>query len=1373
MTQNATSAAPHDDEMDAASLQQRMRIRQYMPADHAAVVTLFVDGMRSYAGHQGEGNHQYIQRCLEGDLADIPGTYIAPGGNFWVATLASEEGEDEIIGTIAYERKAARDGEVRRLSVKSSFRRFGIGRVLVSHLEQWAKAHGFASVSLNTGTVMHDAVHFYKKIGYAVTKVENESGDMSSAAAASDAMRVRQFVSADAAAVAELFAEGMNSYPAHQNAYNAAYVASCLREDLAEIEAVYLERGGNFLVATMSASRTLTEARGMQEHEEVVVGMVGLERLPSSGSEVIGELRRLSVRADCKRHGVGRLLVDHLERWARESGFARINLSTGVVMREANAFYTKLGYRFVGEEPEAPEYMLAIAGTPVIEIRQFRLQDYDDICTLFRNGMMFYTDPSHEHHCVWLDYIKNSLATDLADIEGFYVQRAGCNFFTATATNAATGEQEIVGSIGIERKSDDLAELRRVSVKAEYRRYGIGKLLINHATEWVREHGYSRLTLSTAATQHLAIKFYEALGYAFTRTSFRAEDHAAVVELFSAGMLLYATTEDIAFWESYVKKSIVGDIADIHGVYIQPGGNFWIAAVEGEVVGMVGFEAKTEREGDLRRLAVKASARGFGIGRQLVAQVEKWANENGFATVKLGTGEGMHHARKLYALLGYEHTHTVVFNREPLLREMWFAKTVVREFREEDLPDAVALFSAGMMHYAVEGHPQYCVWVDYVRNTLATDLADVRGHYMARGGGFWVATMKTASAADDGGEEIVGILGVNQQSDGVGELARMSVKKQFRRFGIGQTLLEHVERWAAAHGFTTLTLSNGDMMTQAHNFYLKLGYAYTRTTVLCPEPLFEVKHFEKRIAIETRASAGVVIRQYCTKDHAAIVELFSSGMLLYATENFDFWQGYVDSSVKDDLANVHGVYIQPGGNFWVATIEDEIVGMVGLEAKPEREGELRRMSVKNSARRYGVGRLLVAELERWAKESGYAKVWLSTGAVMAQACKFYLSLGYEQTHTEVFSHDPYFEAVKLEAVVIPDIPRTPDAAPPEVRIRQYQLSDQQQVEALFESGMIYYADLYADTIPGIHNMWRSYVQESIDDDLSKIEQVYLTPGGNFWVATVTGAANGDGKEKVVGMVALEKKADGQGELRRMSVSSEYRRFGLGRRLVAHLEAWAKENGYTKVRLSTGAIMKNAVKFYPSIGYELIRTEIVNVDPDQKADVLKKKQHGGVDVARERRRGARVHRPRAGRAPCDDLQQVALPLLHAREGRDAAGRRPVPRRGARPEARRSLGRRHSERAGAADGTPHGAQRVPEQGDDRRRLGRRGALPVGEAHGDAARGRGHQALRVRWSCTHRLSARSTAGAQRKVFVQTVDGQLFNLMAVSPQQLLVSLR
>uniref|UniRef100_K3XAQ3 N-acetyltransferase domain-containing protein n=1 Tax=Globisporangium ultimum (strain ATCC 200006 / CBS 805.95 / DAOM BR144) TaxID=431595 RepID=K3XAQ3_GLOUD len=150
---------------------KRVRMRQYAPEDHAAVVQMFVNGMRSYEGHQGPGNAMYIKWSLETDMAEIVGTYIAPGGNFWVATL--EDGE--IIGMIAYQKKET-EGELRRLSVKSEYKRFGLGKFLVAYLETWAKANGFKTVALNTGAVMHDAIAFYHKIGYTLTKIENTSG---------------------------------------------------------------------------------------------------------------------------------------------------------------------------------------------------------------------------------------------------------------------------------------------------------------------------------------------------------------------------------------------------------------------------------------------------------------------------------------------------------------------------------------------------------------------------------------------------------------------------------------------------------------------------------------------------------------------------------------------------------------------------------------------------------------------------------------------------------------------------------------------------------------------------------------------------------------------------------------------------------------------------------------------------------------------------------------------------------------------------------------------------------------------------------------------------------------------------------------------
>lgn len=166
---------------------------------------------------------------------------------------------------------------------------------------------------------------------------------------------------------------------------------------------------------------------------------------------------------------------------------------------------------------------------------------------------------------------------------------------------------------------------------------------------------------------------------------------------------------------------------------------------------------------------------------------------------------------------------------------------------------------------------------------------------------------------------------------------------------------------------------------------------------------------------------------------------------------------------------------------------------------------------------------------------------------------------------------------------------------PEVRIRQFQPSDEEQVAQLYAAGIRYYERSYGEPHSDAIAFWENHIRKNVSDDLDKIEQVYLAAGGNFWVATVSEDGGNIGKERVVGMVALEKKADGEGELRRMSVSSEFRRSGLGRRLVSHLEAWAKENAFKRVELSTASIMGNALSFYPSLGYTYARSEVLQAE----------------------------------------------------------------------------------------------------------------------------------------------------------------------------------
>ncbi|KAG6615412.1 N-acetyltransferase-like protein [Phytophthora cinnamomi] len=167
----------------------------------------------------------------------------------------------------------------------------------------------------------------------------------------------------------------------------------------------------------------------------------------------------------------------------------------------------------------------------------------------------------------------------------------------------------------------------------------------------------------------------------------------------------------------------------------------------------------------------------------------------------------------------------------------------------------------------------------------------------------------------------------------------------------------------------------------------------------------------------------IVLRQFRKEDLDQVIQLFKDGMLTYPKNQQDpHLHEYIDNSLKTDLSDIKGTYITPGGNFWIATPRNEpslVVGMVGLEAKPNAEGELRRMSVKSTHRRYGIGRLLISTLEKWAVEHQFRKVWLTTGGVMNKARAFYTSTGYTETEVIIVREDPPFEVIKIEKMLTP------------------------------------------------------------------------------------------------------------------------------------------------------------------------------------------------------------------------------------------------------------------------------------------------------------------------------------------------------------------
>lgn len=85
-----------------------------------------------------------------------------------------------------------------------------------------------------------------------------------------------------------------------------------------------------------------------------------------------------------------------------------------------------------------------------------------------------------------------------------------------------------------------------------------------------------------------------------------------------------------------------------------PGGSFLVLYHGGEPVACGGIKRLGPRLGEIKRMFVAPSARGRGVGRRLLSELEAVArNELGYRSVRLDTGARQPRARSLYESAGY------------------------------------------------------------------------------------------------------------------------------------------------------------------------------------------------------------------------------------------------------------------------------------------------------------------------------------------------------------------------------------------------------------------------------------------------------------------------------------------------------------------------------------------------------------------------------------------------------------------------------------------------------------------------------------------------------------------------------------------------
>ncbi|MEU8509617.1 bifunctional helix-turn-helix transcriptional regulator/GNAT family N-acetyltransferase [Streptomyces brevispora] len=120
------------------------------------------------------------------------------------------------------------------------------------------------------------------------------------------------------------------------------------------------------------------------------------------------------------------------------------------------------------------------------------------------------------------------------------------------------------------------------------------------------------------------------------------------------------------------ERSLLPDVGELR----MPRGLFLIARLHGEPIGCAGLKLLPDSVAEIKRMWVATHARGLGLGRRFLAELEVYAREHGRGVLRLDTNRTLTAAISLYHATGFE--EVPAFNDE-LYADHWFEKRISSE----------------------------------------------------------------------------------------------------------------------------------------------------------------------------------------------------------------------------------------------------------------------------------------------------------------------------------------------------------------------------------------------------------------------------------------------------------------------------------------------------------------------------------------------------------------------------------------------------------------------------------------------------------------------------------------------------------------------
>ena len=121
-------------------------------------------------------------------------------------------------------------------------------------------------------------------------------------------------------------------------------------------------------------------------------------------------------------------------------------------------------------------------------------------------------------------------------------------------------------------------------------------------------------------------------------------------------------------------------------------------------------------------------------------------------------------------------------------------------------------------------------------------------------------------------------------------------------------------------------------------------------------------------------------------------------------------------SFEEELASLPGFYAPPDGRLYLARIDGETVGCIGIRKLEDGICEMKRLYLRESARGKGVGLTLIEKVIADAREIGYAKMRLDTyPPKMGKAVRLYESHGFYEI--KPYYENPHGDTLFMEKVL--------------------------------------------------------------------------------------------------------------------------------------------------------------------------------------------------------------------------------------------------------------------------------------------------------------------------------------------------------------------